>query len=48
MPMPPPDAEAEIEIRQVFELDDFGDEVTPELRKQEERRRAQIAARSKR
>src|SRR5215218_9107443 len=33
--------ESEIEIRQVFEADDFGDEFTPELREQEERLRAQ-------
>jgi hypothetical protein len=33
--------EAEIEIRQVFEADDFGAEFTPELREQEERLRAQ-------
>ena len=31
----------EIEIRQVFETEDFGDELTPELREQEERARAQ-------
>ena len=35
--------EAEIEIRQVFEAEDFGEEYTPELREQEERLRAQIA-----
>jgi hypothetical protein len=35
--------EAEIEIRQVFEAEDFGDEFTPELREQEERLRAQAA-----
>ena len=33
--------ESEIEIRQVFEAEDFGAEFTPELRKQEERVRAQ-------
>ena len=32
---------AEIEIRQVFEAEDFGAEFTPELREQEERLRAQ-------
>ena len=32
--------ESEIEIRQVFEAEDFGDEFTPELREQEERLRA--------
>jgi hypothetical protein len=36
--------EAEIEIRQVFEAEDFGAEFTPELREQEERLRAQISA----
>jgi hypothetical protein len=39
----PTGAESEIEIRQVFEADDFGDEFTPELREQEERVRAQAA-----
>jgi len=33
--------ESEIEIRQVFEAEDFGEELTPELREQEERIRAQ-------
>ena len=33
--------EGEVEIRQVFEADDFGDEFTPQLREQEERLRAQ-------
>jgi hypothetical protein len=44
--MPNPDGvqEAEIEIRQVFEADDFGAEFTPELREQEDRLRAQIEA----
>jgi hypothetical protein len=36
--------ETEIEIRQVFEADDFGEALTPELREQEERIRAQAAA----
>jgi hypothetical protein len=40
----PSDEESEIEIRQVFEADDFGAEFTPELRAQEERLRAQIEA----
>ena len=35
--------ESEIEIRQVFEAEDFGPEFTPELRAQEERLRAQVA-----
>lgn len=38
-PMP---GDSEIEIRQVFEAEDFGEELTPELREQEERIRAQI------
>jgi hypothetical protein len=40
----PHDEECEIEIRQVFEAEDFGPEFTPELREQEERLRAQVAA----
>ena len=40
-PDPMPGEEAVIEIRQLFEADDFGDEFTPELREQEERLRAQ-------
>jgi hypothetical protein len=39
----PHDEETEIEIRQVFEAEDFGPEFTPELREQEERLRAQAA-----
>jgi hypothetical protein len=38
-----PFEETEVEIRQVFEAEDFGAEFTPELREQEERIRAQIA-----
>jgi hypothetical protein len=38
------DQDGEIEIRQVFEAEDFGEEFTPELREQEERIRAQAAA----
>jgi hypothetical protein len=38
----PRDSETEIEIRQVFEAEDFGPEFTPELREQEERLRAQV------
>ena len=41
----PLEGEPEIEIRQVFEADDFGAEFTPELREAEERMRAQIAGR---
>jgi hypothetical protein len=40
----PHEGESEIEIRQVFESEDFGEEFTPELREQEERIRAQVAA----
>jgi hypothetical protein len=43
-PNPFPGTESEIEIRQVFENEDFGAEFTPELREQEERIRARIAA----
>jgi hypothetical protein len=39
----PHDEDSEIEIRQVFEAEDFGAEFTPELREQEERVRAQAA-----
>jgi hypothetical protein len=45
---PTPHYEAgEIEIRQVFEAEDFGAEFTPELREQEERLRAQIGTKQK-
>jgi hypothetical protein len=40
----PTGAEAEIELRQVFEAEDFGAELTPELREQEQRLRAQMSA----
>jgi hypothetical protein len=43
-PCPHENGEGEIEIRQVFEAEDFGEEFTPELREQEERLRAEIAA----
>ena len=43
-PMP---GESEIEIRQIFEAEDFGAEFTPELREQEERQRKEIEARAK-
>jgi len=36
------DANVELELREMFEADDFGKEFTPELREQEERMRAQI------
>ena len=38
---------SDIEIRQIFEAEDFGAEFTPELRQQEERLRAEIDAKSK-
>jgi hypothetical protein len=41
-PNPFPGQDSEIEIRQVFEADDFGAEFTPELREQEERLRQQM------
>jgi len=41
----PTGAEGELEIRQIFEAEDFGAQFTPELREQEERIRAQVAAR---
>ena len=44
-PDPMPGEEAEIEIRPVFEADDFGKEFTPELRAREERLRDEIARR---
>jgi hypothetical protein len=40
----PHEGEAEIEIRQVFEPEDFGSELTPELRDQEKRMRAKVTA----
>ena len=43
----PFDGGTEIEIRQVFEAEDFGAEFTPELREQEERLRSQIDANTK-
>ena len=43
----PMEGDSEIEIRQVFEASDFGDEFTPELRAQEDALREQIAAQHK-
>lgn len=43
----PMEGDSEIEIRQVFEASDFGDEFTPELRAQEDALREQIAAKHK-
>jgi len=44
-PNPFPGQDSEIEIRQLYEAEDFGAEFTPELREQEERLRNEIAAR---
>ena len=41
-----PFEDTELEIRQLFEAADFGEEFTPELREQEERVRKQVAAKS--
>ena len=41
----PFDGGTEIELRQVFEAEDFGANLTPELREQEERLRAQLESR---
>jgi hypothetical protein len=41
----PFDGGTEIEIRQVFEAEDFGEELTPELRERDQRLREQIAQR---
>ena len=43
----PFDGGTEIELRQVFETEDFGDVLTPELREQEERQRVQAAENAK-
>ncbi|MGE5206741.1 MAG: YciI family protein [Chlamydiota bacterium] len=45
-PNPHP-GESEVEIRQVFEAEDFGSEFTPELREQEARLRSQVEARKR-
>jgi len=46
-PDPMPGEESEIEIRPVFEAEDFGEEFTPELRAQEEQLRAELERRQK-
>ena len=46
-PSPEGVTEGEIEIRQVFDMEDFGPVLTPELREQDERLRAQSAAQQK-
>jgi hypothetical protein len=45
-PDPMPGEEAELEIRPVFELDDFGDNVTPEVRERSERMQAELDKRA--
>jgi len=45
-PCPFPGIESEVEIRPVYEMEDFGDALTTELKEQEERLRAQVAARN--
>ena len=41
-PAPMPGEETTLELRPLFEMEDFGDEMTPELRKKEERLRAEL------
>jgi hypothetical protein len=45
-PAPTGEGESEIEIRQVFEAEDFGDSFTPQAREAEENLRARLADRS--
>ena len=40
----PMNTETDVEIRPLFEMEDFGDELTPEIREQEERLRSELAA----
>ena len=42
MDLPLPGEEGELEIRQIFSAEDFGDALTPELRAQEERLREEV------
>jgi hypothetical protein len=44
IPNPDEGVEGVVEIRPVFEADDFGDELTPELREKEQRLRQQVEA----
>ena len=46
-PNPMPGTDSELEIRPLFEAEDFGEEFTPELRAQEERQRKTIEAKNK-
>jgi hypothetical protein len=41
-PHPHPENDTEVEIRQIFDIEDFGDAMTPELREQEQRLAAQL------
>ena len=45
-PRPFPEGDCEIELRQVFEAEDFGEAFTPELREQEERLRAELSSKA--
>ena len=47
-PCPDENVEGNIELRPVFEMEDFGAEMTPELRAQEERQRWEVEAKKKR
>lgn len=47
IPNPDGETEAEVEVRQVFEAEDFGANLTPEIREQEARLRSQIEAQQK-
>jgi hypothetical protein len=44
VPDPMPGEEAIVELRPVFEADDFGDELTPELRAKEQQLRQRVEA----
>jgi hypothetical protein len=46
-PNPMPGEDSEIEIRPVFELEDFAESLTPELRAQDARQRAEVAGRTR-
>ncbi|MDC0716497.1 YciI family protein [Nannocystis bainbridge] len=46
-PEPMPNEEAELEIRPIFEAEDFGEEYTPEIRAQEDRLRAELEQQQK-
>ncbi len=42
-PHPHPENDTEVEIRQIFDMEDFGEAMTPELREQEQRLAAELA-----